>query len=1700
MSIKNGVDPINGSFHHQVNVATLVGNEGRGPSIALKAEYLSDPIRKVAGITVGAASTISFFYTKAGGKDVGKYEISLYTGETLKATSLPVSLNVISIIQRGEDLYIYRKNRTVEILTLHSDERYIDIKDPDLKITLPYRRFYQTKKIINSSGLQISFEYDAHVNHTDVGFTGITKITDDSNTVLFSKTDNTDSKIKQFKLFPNTNNEQTFSLSNERLSIGDPEDGEWEKLTLNKQNQITKIETSSGLTETIDYNKEFKVATHRLSTGHSSDIIKHYTYDTSAKKSTTTSYCANIKKTIEYVQTDTALTETHTENGCITTITQSKAYDDKTQQTVLTATTTYKKNKQTSTPLIKKITFDKEMNLIKTEQDGMITEYTYYAPSTTRDRLVQIIPYSRTKNKAETSSLKDLVRIIYDGTIGNMLDYYKIVERHQITEEPKHTKDGKQRFNLPIDIEGVGDYPFFTHALESEKTYTFHNGNRKDLQWTFYGYQKLNKLASAQIEHIKPSVKISIKEPVASSQSNYIKLESWEGVTVEKTEYYDSLSPPSTSFGRIKSLNFWILDAGGQQVALSSRTINFTYALSATNYYGTQYSTLTTQQTAVQNNLILTTQQAASSFTGDILETLDTLGNKTAYTYNALGKTIRVDAFAQDSDFKQTTHITYEVKDRKTVVTTTTLPESGYPTAIEYDALGRPITVKCKSPASNAWLLISNYSYDEYGRQDVIQEYDYRLSPDDTPLLGSNRPYASKHFIYDGWGNNSIRTHSKTNIEEHTIYDPINKRLEESVVYKNTHSSKISITSANSNNEKTVEEFYYNNGLLTRSNALAYDVQDRLIKQTNAYTGQHTISYDRFDRPTRVTFDQGNGVGTVQAYTYSKANTSNTVLSINLSALEPIGGNATSGTGNIGSRVFDGLNRMTQLTVGRRVEDYVYDGLQTFGHYTRPSSSTREPRAPAQVTSVAHPQKGTLIETVNRPNESSMPTRNEIDNSVTATYSLRGTLLDLTNAFGDKFDYIETEDELSSEVNNKKVRTKSVFSPTTRLLVQERVTDIASNITLVVDFNYDEQSREIRRQFSAPNLPTLIITRTFDPDGRVASTRVDRDGVLLLSQQYSYTLSGQLESCNYAGNSLPKNTYGHSISGEFFSYDKRGTLTHLKYFNATGDGFTQTYVPNPYDSVQMSHITLKEPSDASAKTKEIFIFDEAGYLSKLDDTEFKYSSDGQLSTVITPQGIYGYTYDTTGRLTACKGPSYYDDFHYIGEHPYARDGYISEQGALVYRRSVLLNPSDACVLLEETRKPHLDDTPQTRFSFELKDFNGTVIASASAKTNSLEFYPYTVFGYRPTALNEHSWIGYNGQPIDLPTGCYYLGNGTRLYNPAVRRFYTPDRKSPFNEGGINEYSYCENEPVNYHDPSGQARVVHEYTTVNNLLDSRIATAVILGGVGIILAPFSGGTSIGWSIAVIGLAIASAGFGVAAAYYHESDPDLSEALEYMSLATGLFGGLLGAGKTAGTAAARYSSNKLFKHASASRDRMMMGRTLSSMQRVDGELFAFVDTYKNANRLNIVAHSKTPSVLDMLLSRGASMLANREKLSPNDLLNLLHSAGINPSTYKNTRLLSCFSANGGANSFAAQFSALIQRPVKGYKGPLLLNLGATATENRFTALRAAHGSDATIASYFEKNQVLKIDKTNPWRLLKEPRNYMIWRYAPVHFPFP
>ncbi|WP_434518941.1 RHS repeat-associated core domain-containing protein [Pseudomonas sp. NFX1] len=78
---------------------------------------------------------------------------------------------------------------------------------------------------------------------------------------------------------------------------------------------------------------------------------------------------------------------------------------------------------------------------------------------------------------------------------------------------------------------------------------------------------------------------------------------------------------------------------------------------------------------------------------------------------------------------------------------------------------------------------------------------------------------------------------------------------------------------------------------------------------------------------------------------------------------------------------------------------------------------------------------------------------------------------------------------------------------------------------------------------------------------------------------------------------------------------------------------------------------------------------------------------------------------------------------------------------------------------------------------------------------------YTSYGY---CVNVSSaLLGFCGYPLDLPTLCYLLGKGYRLYNPGLMRFVSVDNASPFEEGGINPYCYCGGDPVNRFDSSGR---------------------------------------------------------------------------------------------------------------------------------------------------------------------------------------------------------------------------------------------------------------------------------------------------------
>jgi RHS repeat-associated protein len=65
-----------------------------------------------------------------------------------------------------------------------------------------------------------------------------------------------------------------------------------------------------------------------------------------------------------------------------------------------------------------------------------------------------------------------------------------------------------------------------------------------------------------------------------------------------------------------------------------------------------------------------------------------------------------------------------------------------------------------------------------------------------------------------------------------------------------------------------------------------------------------------------------------------------------------------------------------------------------------------------------------------------------------------------------------------------------------------------------------------------------------------------------------------------------------------------------------------------------------------------------------------------------------------------------------------------------------------------------------------------------------------------------SQLGYNGERREGKTGRYMLGNGYRAFSPVLMRFNSPDSWSPFGDGGVNAYAYCEGDSVNNVDPSG----------------------------------------------------------------------------------------------------------------------------------------------------------------------------------------------------------------------------------------------------------------------------------------------------------
>lgn len=104
---------------------------------------------------------------------------------------------------------------------------------------------------------------------------------------------------------------------------------------------------------------------------------------------------------------------------------------------------------------------------------------------------------------------------------------------------------------------------------------------------------------------------------------------------------------------------------------------------------------------------------------------------------------------------------------------------------------------------------------------------------------------------------------------------------------------------------------------------------------------------------------------------------------------------------------------------------------------------------------------------------------------------------------------------------------------------------------------------------------------------------------------------------------------------------------------------------------------------------------------------------------------------------------------------------------------------------------------------------GDVIGIYNTSGTKIVEYAYDAWGNCTTVYSANDNIAndnpirYRGYYLDIENNFYYLN--ARYYSPEFRRFISPDDTyylDPESVNGLNLYCYCNNDPVNYCDPSG----------------------------------------------------------------------------------------------------------------------------------------------------------------------------------------------------------------------------------------------------------------------------------------------------------
>ncbi|ADN36346.1 YD repeat protein [Methanolacinia petrolearia DSM 11571] len=733
------------------------------------------------------------------------------------------------------------------------------------------------------------------------------------------------------------------------------------------------------------------------------------------------------------------------------------------------------------------------------------------------------------------------------------------------------------------------------------------------------------------------------------------------------------------------------------------------------------------------------------------LNEVDALGNTTYYTYDSNGNRIT----ATDAN-RHSTLCSYDENGNIIQVT----DASGHVTNNTYDsksnllsskdALGHQETFSYDVNSNlvqttNAMGYVTTFTYDQYGQVTNTQDANGHATTNS----------------YDNYGNLIALTDAAGNTETYS-YDLVGRQ--------------VSATDAKG-----------------KTSTLIYDALDRLLSITDPLGHSTAYSYDGVGNRISCT----DAMGRTTFYTYDSLNLLTQVT-------DPLGGTAsyaydtvenlvsmTDANGHTTQYSYDQVNRLTAITdpLGY-ITGYSYDAVGNKVSSTDNNGDTTHLTYDSldRITGISYHDQTSASYTYDAVGNRLTMT----DSSGTTSYAYDG-LNRLTGVTGSGGQFVQYGyDPVGNRIQTTYPDGRTVSYGYDNVNRLNGVTDWTGSIT---SYGYDANSNLVDMTY--PN--GRETEYTYDDANRLTNM-INTDGEDVVSS-HAYTLDAVGNHLQVTESGLNV-AFGLNVATTTYEYDVLNRLDTV-----TSPGTTVTYT---YDS---SGNRLSMATTAgNVRSTVAYTYDAGDRLLSAGGTTYTYDNNGNRIQKNELNGTTLYGYDDAGRLAGVSLPGGTSvEFAYDGDGNRLSKS-VDSANTTWYVWDVngglpqVLTETDGegtSLSLYGLQRISMTNSSGEQIYYQY-DGLGSVRGLSDGSGNTVAGYSYDAFG-EPDFITgqEYNDFLFTGEQTDSETGLIYLR--ARYYDPETGRFISKDPFTGFatNTQSLNRYTYVQNNPVRFTDPSGK---------------------------------------------------------------------------------------------------------------------------------------------------------------------------------------------------------------------------------------------------------------------------------------------------------